>query len=187
MEKQDNFQQNFSLKGYSSIQIGLYFLLAAFVIKKMLEGFLIDDHPVGMMSAQIIEFLILVIIFFTLIFSSLALFFKGRRKAKKLDYKLWNSKTKTIFWKYISSFSIIFLALILLINEGYMDYLTPVFLILYALTLMLLKIKKSKNLYVLSGVSILLAIICFLIPNYWYSSIFILGIAHITYGIAVKS
>lgn len=187
MDKKDNFQQNFSLKGYSSIQIGLYFLLAAFFIKKMLEGFLIDDHPMGMMSAQIIEFLILLIIFFTLIFSSLALFFKGRRKAKKLDYKLWNRKTKATFWKYISSFTVIFLSLIILINQGYMDYLTPVFLVLYALTLLLLRIKKSKNLFVLSGVSILLAIICFLIPNYWYSSIFILGISHITYGIAVKN
>lgn len=187
MEKQDNFQQNFSLKGYSSIQIGLYFLLAAFVIKKMLEGFLIDDHPMGMMSAQIIEFLILVIIFFTLIFSSLALFFKGRRKAKRLEYELWNSKTKVTFWKYITSFSVIFLALILLISEGYMDYITPVFLVLYALTLLFLRVKKSKNLFVLAGVSVLLAVICFLIPNYWYSSIFILGIAHITYGIVVKN
>ena len=68
-----------------------------------------------------------------------------------------------------------------------MDYITPVFLVLYALTLLFLRVKKSKNLFVLAGVSVLLAVICFLIPNYWYSSIFILGIAHITYGIVVKN
>lgn len=187
MEKQDNFQQNFSLKGFSSIQIGLYFLIAAYCIKNILDGFLIDDNAMGMMSAEIIELLVLIIVFFTFLFSSIALFFKGRRKAKKLDYKLWNSKTKANFWKYIVSFLIIFLVLILLKNQGFIAYITPVFLVLYALSLLLLKIKKSKNLFVLSGICVLLAIICLLIPNYWYSSIFILGIAHITYGIVVKN
>lgn len=187
MEKQDNFQHNFSLKGYTSIQIGLYFLLATFIIKKMLEGFLIDDHPMGMLSAELIEFLILTIIFITLLFSSLALFFKGRRKAKKLNYKLWNAKTKTSFWKFLIYHLIIFVILILIVVNNYLDYLTPVFLILYALSLLLLKIKKSKNLFVLAGLSVMLAVICFLIPNYWYSSLFILGLAHVTYGIVVKN
>jgi hypothetical protein len=139
------------------------------------------------MSAEILEVLILVIIFITLLFSSMALFFKGRRKARKLDYKLWNSKTRNNFWKYIVSFSLIFILLILLTNKGYIDYVAPTFLILYGLLLLLLKIKKSKNLFILSGVCLLLAFICILIPNYWYSSIFILGIAHITYGVVVKS
>lgn len=187
MEKQDNFQHNFSLKGYTSIQIGLYFLLATFIIKKMLEGFLIDDHPMGMLSAELIEFLILTIIFITLLFSSLALFFKGRRKAKKLNYKLWNAKTKTSFWKFLICHLIIFVILILIVVNNYLDYLAPVFLILYALSLLLLKIKKSKNLFVLAGLSVMLAVICFLIPNYWYSSLFILGLAHVTYGIVVKN
>lgn len=187
MEKQDNFQHNFSLKGYSSIQIGLYFLLAAFVIKKMLEGFLIDDHPMGMMSAEIIEILILVIVFVTLLLSSMALFLKGRRKAQKLQYKLWNKKTKASFWKFLICFLVIFIVLIFMTSKNHLDYLAPVFLVLYALSLLLLKIKKSKNLFVLAGISILLALICFLIPNYWYSSFFILGIAHVTYGIVFKS
>ena len=187
MKKQDNFQHNFSLKGYTSIQIGLYILLAAFVIKKMLEGFLIDDNPMGMMSAQIIEILILTIIFITLLLSSFAIFFKGRRKAKKLQYILWNSKTKTSFWKFLISYLIIFLVLIIITMNNYLDYLAPVFLILYALSLLILKLKKSNNLFVLAAISLLLAIICLLIPNYWYSSFFILGIAHITYGVVVKN
>jgi hypothetical protein len=187
MDKQDNFQLNFSLKGYSSIQIGLYFLLGAFAIKKMLEGFLIDDNPMGMLSSENIEVLILVVIFFTLLLSSLALFFKGRRKARKLEYILWNGKTKINFWKYVASFTIIFLVLITLTSKGYLNYVAPTFLVMYALSLLLLKIKKSKNLFILSGVCVLLAAISFLIPNYWYSSIFILGIAHITYGLVIKS
>ena len=149
--------------------------------------FLIDDNPMGMMSAQIIEGLVFIIIFFTLLFSSLALFFKGRRKARKLDYKFWNAKTKSTFFKHLLSFLFIFIIIYLLSVKGLIDFIAPVFLILYGLLLYVLKIKKSKTLYVLSSVCFLLALLCFFIPNYWYSSIFILGIAHITYGIVVKN
>jgi magnesium-transporting ATPase (P-type) len=187
MTKRDNFQLNFSLKGYSSIQIGLYFLLAAFSIKKTLKGFLIDDNPMGMLSSEIIEILILAIIFLTIVLSALALFFKGRRKARKQEYKLWNSKTKNNFWRFLTSFVIIFSILIYLTTQDFADYITPTFLFLYGISLLFLKIKKSKNLFVLSGISILLTMICILIPNYWYSSIYILGIAHITYGLVVKN
>lgn len=187
MEKQDNFQLNFSLKGYSSIQIGLYFLLAAFAIKKILEGFLIDGNPISMLSAEIIEYIVLAIIFLTILFSTLALFYKGRRKARKLDYKLWNSKTKNNFWMFAISFTTIYLVLFYLTTNHFADYLTPTFLFLYGISLLFLKIKKSKNLFVLSGISLLLTMVCILIPNYWYSSIYILGVAHITYGIIIKN
>lgn len=186
MEKHNNFQSNFSLKGYASIQIGLYFLVVAFAIKKILDGFLIDDNPLGMLSPEIIEILIYTILFFTILFSSLALFFKGRRKARKLNYQLWNRETKVTFWKYLVSYSLIFATLFLLSKLGYVNYITPVFLVLYGLSLLFLRIKKSKNLYILSGVCLFLALICFLIPTYWSSSIYILGIAHITYGLVDK-
>ena len=107
MEKHNNFQLNFSLEGYASIQIGLYFLITAFAIKNILAGFLIDDHLLGMMSAEIIEVLISIITFLMFLFSSFALFFKGRRKAKKLQYNLWNTKTTINFWKYLVNFFII--------------------------------------------------------------------------------
>jgi magnesium-transporting ATPase (P-type) len=186
MEKQNHIQPNFSLQGYSSILIGIYFLCATFLIKKLIMGFLVDGNPLGALSPQIIEILILTIIFITFIFSSLTLFFNGKSKSKKLDYKLWNAKTKTILWKYLLSFIVIFLVLSYLIFFNYSDYLAPFFLLLYAVTLLFLKLKNSKNLFILAGVSLFLAIICFLIPNYWYSSLLILGIAHITYGLVVK-
>ena len=95
----DNLSINFILKGFTSILIGVYFLVAAYLIKFILDGFLIDGNPMGMMSAEIIEILIIVITFFLFLFSSLALFFKGRRTAKKNHYKLWSEKTKAAFWK----------------------------------------------------------------------------------------
>ena len=187
MDKQDNFGINFSLKGFVSIQIGLYFLLASYFIKTILEGFLIDDNPFGMLSAEILEIFILVIAFFLFLFSSLALFFKGRRNAKKNQLKLFNTTTKTAFFKYLISFLVLFLILFFLMKLGYIDLITPSFLIIYALILFLFKEKESKNLLIISGICILLAVICFLIPSYWYSSLFILGVAHITYGVVVKS
>jgi len=187
MDKQNNFQLNFSLKGYSSIQIGLYFLLAAFSIKKLLEGFLIDNNPMGMLSVEIIEILVLSIIFFTIVLSALALFFKGRRKARRQKYKLWNTKTKKKSQAFLTSFIVIFSVLIVLITQDFADYITPTLLFLYGISLLFLKSKKSKNLFVLSGISLLLTMICILIPNYWYSSIYILGIAHITHGLVVKN
>lgn len=187
MSKHDNFQVNFSLKGFTSIQIGIYFLLLAYAIKNILNGFLVDDNPIGMLSAEILEILIISLVFFTFLFSSFALFFKGRRLAKKHHYKLWNGKTKTAFWKYLIGFLATFITLILVMKQGYIDLLTPVFLTLYAILLLFFKAKKNKNIYILIGVSLLLACYCYVIPTYWYASIFILGISHFTYGIINKN
>ena len=186
MNKHDNFLVNFSLKGFASIQIGIYFLIAAFFIKSILEGFLIDDNPLGMLSAEIVEVLIISITILTLLFSSLALYFKGRRTAKKFQFKLFNKTTKTALITYLFSFTILLVILVIMMNLGYINNITPVFLIFYALILFLFKNKERKKLLLISGICLLLAVICFLIPTYWYSSLFILGIAHITYGVVVK-
>ena len=182
----DTLESNFTLKGLTSILIGLYFFIAGSIINSIIEGFLIDDNPMGMLSPQIIEIVIFTLIFFVFLFSSLALFFGGKRTAKKFDYKLWNTETKIAFRNYVLKFTVIFLVLTILMNLGFIDYLTPVFLILYGVLLALSMNKQRKNLLVLSGVSILLAAICFLIPSYWHASLSIIGIAHITYGVVVR-
>ncbi len=186
MSNHDNFEVNFSLKGNASIQIGIYFLIAAFLIKSILEGFLVDDNPLGMLSAEIVEILIIAIIFLTFLLSGLGLYFKGRRNAKKFQYTLWNAKTKKNFWLLTLSFIGIFIVLILLMNLGHINSITPTFLLLYGLLTFLNKNKKRKGLLALTGICILLGVVCMLIPNYWYSSLFILGIAHITYGFVVR-
>ncbi len=187
MDNHDNFLVNFSLKGFTSIRVGIYFLVASYLIKTILDGFLLDDNLMGMMSAEIIEVLIITITFFLFLFSSLALFFSGKRNAKKFNYKLWNQKTKTAFWKYILTIVLIFIVLIVLTNLGYIDFITPIFLLLYSLLLFIFKNKERKHILVLAGLCLFLAGICFLIPMYWYSSLVILGIAHITYGVVVRN
>mgnify|MGYP000280084344 CR=1 FL=1 len=186
MNNHDNFEVNFSLKGNASIQIGIYFLITAFLIKSILNGFLIDDNPLGMLSTEIVEILIIGITFLTFLLSGLALYFKGKRNAKKFQYTLWNPKTKKNFWLLVLSFVGIYLFLILLMNLGHINLIIPTFLLLYGLLVFLNKNKKRKGLLVLTGICILLGVLCMLIPNYWYSSIFILGITHITYGFVVR-
>ena len=49
------------------------------------------------------------------------------------------------------------------------------------------KNKARKNLLILAGLNVFLALICLLIPSYWFASFSILGIAHITYGVVEKN
>ncbi|UAM97016.1 hypothetical protein K8354_11860 [Polaribacter litorisediminis] len=187
MNTQNHFKVNFSLQGFASVQIGIYFMLAGYLIKNILDGFLIDDNTMGMLSAEIIEVLLIVIAVLTFMFSSLAIYFKSRRRSKKLNDTLWNPKTKTTFWIYILSSLLIFLILIFLMNQGFIDYIAPVFLILYAILVFVLRNKDNKSILIISSICLLLATLCFLIPSYWYSSLIILGLTHITFGIVKKT
>ena len=180
------FSSPFSLKGFTAIQIGIYFLAASYLIKNMLDGFLIDDNPMGMMSAQIIEITIISILIFLFLFSSLALFFSAKRRSKKMEISLWNPASKNNIWRYLGSFLILFLLLYFLMSQGFIDLLSPIFMFFYGLILFLINQKSNKKLQIITGICALLAVICFLIPTYWYASISILGIAHITFGIVVK-
>lgn len=186
MSKTDNIELNFSLKGNASIQIGIYFLVAAYCLKNAIDGFLIDGSTFGMLSPEILEIFGIFIVFLTFLLSGLALYFKGRRKAKKSDYHLWNTKTKKTFWLMILSFIGIFLLLLWLLHKGFVDSITPTFLLLYGLLIFLNKNKKRKDLLILTGICLLLGALCIFIPSYWYSSLFILAMAHITYGFVVR-
>lgn len=182
----DNLSINFILKGFTGILIGVYFLVAAYSIKFILDGFLIDGNVMGIMSVEIIEILIITIVCFVFLLSSLTFFFKGKRVAKKFHCKLWNAKTKTTFWKYFIGNLLLFCLLLFLLNKGFVYYITPSFLIFYGFLLFILKNKKRKDVLILSLISILLGVLCILIPMYWYSSLCILGIAHISFGIVAK-
>ena len=178
---------NFILKGFNAILIGAFIFICAYFMKTILDQFLIEGNTLGMLSAEIIEIIFFSVAFFVFLFSSLSLYFSGRRNAKKNNYKLWNEKTKTAFWKYLIGVAIIFCVLFFMTSKGYINYITPVFLLLYGLLLLSFRNKERKDLLVLIGLCGFLALICFLIPSYWYASLSILGIAHATYGVVVKN
>ncbi len=173
---------NLSLQGFTSMLIGVYFLIAAYVIELILAQFLIDDSPMMLMSPQIIEILILLVVFLTILFSSLALYFSGKRKAKKENYTFWNLSSKKLCWKYLGFIFVGCSLLFYLKSINLVAYLTPAFLFLYGFLLILFKKLDNKNNYLLIGICFLLGLTTLMIPSYWNSSLLILGVAHIIYG-----
>ncbi|MFQ3182734.1 MAG: hypothetical protein ACI9Z4_002348 [Polaribacter sp.] len=182
----DNFEVNFTLKSYSSMLIGIYFFLLAYVYKYIFDSFLVDDHALGLLSPQIIEIVFISLAAVFVLFSSFSLFFTAKKTAKSFHLLLWNGKTKAVFLKYLIGIAIVFSTLITLMNHGFIDFITPTFLILYALFLFLTFNKTRKSLFVLGGLSLMLGVLCIAIPEYWYSAFTILGIAHLTYGIVQR-
>jgi hypothetical protein len=182
----DNFEVNFSLKGFASILIGAYFFLLSYAYKYILDGFLIDEHTLGMLSLQSIEIIFISLAVIFVFFSSFALLFSAKRIAKSFKTLLWNGKTKVAFLKYLLLITAIFAVLITLMSVGLIDFITPSFFLMYALFLLIFKNKTHKKILFLIGLSLLLGIYCLVIPSYWYSSFTILAIAHATYGVVER-
>ena len=187
MAKPDNFNVNLLLRGFTSIQVGIYIIIAAYIFQSLISGFLVDDNPAGMMSVEIIELIVVIVMVLVIVFSSFAIYFKGRRLAKRNHHKLWNKKTKKAFAKFLAFLAVTFITLLFLKNKGYISFIVPAFLVIYGNYLYIVKTKKRKTLLVITGLCLLLAAYCFVIPSYWYYSLFTLGIAHITYGVVVKN
>lgn len=182
----DNNDVNLILKGFTSVLIGIYMMIGVYLIQTILTGFLIDNNPLGMLSAEIIELFCIGILFLVFLGTSVALIFGGRRIAKKFQYRLWNSKTKKTAFHYLLLVAMLFFTLMILMNAGMINALTPTFLILYALFLFRLKNKDRKQLVLLSGLAFLLAICCFFIPSYWAFTLYILGFGHMVYGVIIR-
>ena len=183
---QDNNEVNLILKGFTSILIGIYLFCGAYLIKSILDGFLIDNHLTGMFSVEIIEYVALAILLLVFVFSSLALVFAGRRVAKRHQFKLWNAKTKKTAFRYLFLIAFSASMLIFLMNVGLINLITPTFLVAYGLILYLLRNDYRKKRFFLSGLAFALGVLCYFVPGYWSSAISILGIAHMAYGIVVN-
>ena len=163
--------------------IGVYFLMSDYFIKFLLNSFSFDGNLTRFLSPQII---IPSVVFLVFTFFCLILFFVSRKSARKFNYKLWNEKTKTAFWKYSIGAIFTICLLVFLVNNGYTNYVANCFLILYGILLFFLINKKSENLIILSLVIILLGSLSFSTPTYWYSFFCILGIAHISFGVLAR-
>lgn len=186
LNTQSNFSVNFIVKGITSILIGAYILAGTYAINYLLDISLVDDSIIGKISPQNSQILIFLVVLLVLIASTFTIYFKGKKTVEKLNESLWNENSKAASKKYIIGFSIISLILITLFSLDFFNYITPIFLILYGVLLFILKNNERKNFLIIAGICILLAGYCFVIPSYWYSSLSILGIAHITYGVAVN-
>ena len=182
----ENISLNFVLRGLNSIQIGLYVLLGAYLLKFLLVGFVSGELPIGMLSIEIIEVLGISSTLLVFIFSSLAVFYSSRRNTRKSGFKVWNKKSKRHFWIFFLLVIGCFTVMKIVHSFGYISFLTPIFLAYLSLFLFFLNTKKKRRYYMLSLVSLLLSGVVFTIPTYWYSAILIMGISFIVYGIMVR-
>ena len=96
----ENTNQNFILKGFNSIQIGLYMLLGVYVINASILGFIADSNPLGMLSIEIIESICMFMVVLVGFFSMFAIFFSSRRAARKAGVAVWNAASKKQFGLY---------------------------------------------------------------------------------------
>jgi hypothetical protein len=182
----DNFEVNFTLRGFTSVLIGGYFFLLGYIYKYILESFLIEGHSVAFLSPEIIEIIFIALAATFVLISSLALFISGLRTARSFQQRFWNSKTTKFFMKFAIAVVFVFVLLTKLMTYGFIDLIMPVFLIIYALFLFAIRNKERKNLLFLSILSLLLGILCFVIPSYWNTTFTILAISHVTYGVVVR-
>ena len=180
-----NTAQNFILKGFNSIQIGLYILLASYVINDSILGFVAEENPMGMLSVEIIETICLFMVVLVGFFSMLAVFFSSRRASRKAGDMVWNAASKKQFLSYFVSF-IVGVFLLVFAKNSAINYATPFFLLYLGLVLSVLNTQRKKEYYLLVAVAILLAIVVYIIPTYWYSSLLIVGGSFFVYGIAIR-
>lgn len=175
----------FSVKGFLSVQIGSYILLASYLIKSSLDGYVLDGFSGNELSTKQISLFIRLLVFLTFLFSGLTLYFFGQQRSKRAKQSLWNNKTKPEFLKFLIVFLILFVLLYVLHTKNVNEYLGPVFLAGFGFHhLLQTPIRKEKLL--IPALCFLLSAICLVIPSYWYPSLLMLGIAYITYGVAVK-
>jgi len=182
---QESITQNFILKGFNSIQIGLYILIGAYLINTSLQNFITEENPMGMMSIQIIEYICLFVVFLVFVFSTLAVFFSSRRRARKESFKVWNKTSKQHFLNFLMLVLPGIFFLIKIKSLG-INYITPFFMLYLGLLLAVLNSKRKKEHYLLAIIPILLAIIVYIIPTYWYSSLLIMGGSFFVYGMMVR-
>ena len=174
----------FVAKGFASILIGIYFLLGAYFIKSTINNLVITPNSLPPFSDI---YLILLILFAVLLCCSLTLFVFAKRLAKKQQVLLYNLSSKKTITMYVIGVLLLFLSSLMLFQYKYFEYITPAFLLQCGLWLLVMKNKLRKDFKMISVLCFFLAIICFLIPSYWYSSLSLLGIAHITYGVITHS
>ena len=176
----------FSFKGLSSLFIGIIILIVSYAIKYSLEnGNLIHEILALKSKHQIQNFNILIVSIAFLLFP-ISVFSAEKIKNKKLGLPKIHQNTIKVLFKYALTLSGLFIVLILINQNTLFNYITPIFLVIYSCILVVFEQKKQPGLYIIVGVCLFLSLITLMIPSYCYYSLYILGIAHITYGINNK-
>jgi|SaaInl59LU_5_DNA_1037362.scaffolds.fasta_scaffold58270_1 hypothetical protein len=176
----------FSFRGLSSVLIGIVILIFSYGIQYAIEDGNFNDKMLVLKGKhQIRNFNILMVIIAFLLFP-ISIFSAEKIKSKKLGlHKIHQNIIKVLF-KYTLTLCGLFIILIIISQNSFFSYITPVFLVFYSCILAVFEQKKQQDLFLIVGLCLFLSLITIMIPSYWYYSLYILGVAHITYGINNK-
>lgn len=186
MKNKNSYDPHFSFKGFCSLFIGIIILIVSYTIQYSLEkGNLIHDILALKSKHQIQNFNILLVSIAFFLFP-ISVFSAEKIKNKKLGLLKIHQNTIKILFKYTLTLIALFIVLIIINQNTLFNYITPIFLVFYSCILLVFEQRKQPDLYIMVGVCLFLTLITLMIPSYWYYSLYILGIAHITYGINNK-
>ncbi|NVK53248.1 MAG: hypothetical protein HWD85_09965 [Flavobacteriaceae bacterium] len=178
---------NFKLNGRPSIFIGLYIILGSLFIKTTITGFQTDSSPFGFLTVDFFEGFIFIITLLVFFFSILAIFFGSRRYARRIGNKVWNKNSKKSLWLLLLSIFILYSILFSLLRLGQETFIISTFLMCYGFLFILFNFSKSKELYYLAMTCFMLGLLPLLYPYYGFNALFILGVAHLVFGLTGKN
>jgi len=180
-----NQSSYFSLSGFSGIFIGILGLIAIFLLRKMTNGYGQSFDGISQLPILFVEIGITLITALITILSLFVLWFRGKKKAKKRNQKLWSSFSKKQRSNVLISVLVFLVILIVTATKGYYSLITPVLLFLYGLILLNLgRLEGSRSLLPLGFIEIILAILAYYIHDNEILFLVIgIGILPIIYGI----
>lgn len=184
MKNQDSPHINFSFTGLTSIFLGSHFLIVAFIIKSIIDDAKLRGEGLRYNYSSLTETYVIIIVIVAFLLFPSSILFTENRKAKKRGYQCLNPTTKRVLIRYSLTLITLFVILFFIGRQELYNYIVPCFLITYSVILFVFERKEYRNVLIISGICILFSIICIIIPSYWYYSLFILGVAHLTYGIS---
>lgn len=182
----NNSFYNFKLNGRPSIFIGLYIILGGLLIQNTITGFHTDASPFGFLTVDFFEGFIFIITLLVFLFSLLAIFFGSRRYARRIGNKVWNTNSKKSLWLLLGLIVITYIILFYLLRIGEEIYIIPTFLMSYGFILLFLNFSKSKEVYYLAMACFILGLLPLIYPSYGFNSLFIVGVAHLVFGLTRK-
>jgi len=184
---QKNIDQHFILRRLNSIEIGLYIFLTAYLIKFISSKEIINNDFFQNLSITSLDKLSTSLFFITSIVIGFAMFFSSRRNARRHHLEVWTpiSKKRALLYGAIvlTGLSINFF-----LNYNNLEgHSFIVYLLITSLILLANNSSKTKELYIISAVHLLLISIVVLIPSYWYSALLISGVSFFVFGVVTKN
>jgi len=180
-------QQNssyFSLSGLSGILVGIYGLLAVYMVHMLTSTYGDGFDGSSQLPIAFLEIGILVLAIVMILVALITLRVRAKRSAKKHNEKLWSPFSKKLRFHTLILLLLFIIILAIIANKGYYSSITPLMLLLYGIFLLNLGRFSAGRLKQLAFAEIILAIIAYFM--YDKELLFLVlgfGIFHIIYGI----